>query len=524
MNQTHLNADAAHLKTASNKAKEAYLAAAFILGSDRNRYGKMLEDMENDFTTGIDKYPKTLVNAYNLLLHWKQNPRNLARIPGSPSDGVAFATTGTEADRNGRRPPRRDKSDIECYNCGDKGHYANECPKETTERTGTQMLLAGVESGDYDQKEHVGFNFLQEEAKISHHHKNGRKRIPSNWILLDNQSTIDVFANMKLLTNVRQLRTTMNISCNAGVTSTNQVGELPGYRTVWYHPDGIANILSLSRVKEKYRVTYDSRDGGQFEVHKPDGCIRTFRQSDSGSYYMDAGESVGTVLINTVDGNKSRCTNRDYSRALLARKLQSIIGHPSNRGFARIVGKNQLRNCPVRSNDIRVAEDILGPNLGSIKGKKSRRSVPHVRPEYVDVPPEILERHRTVTLCIDLMFVNGTPYLVTTSRNIRLGTVEVLKNRNKKTIFAALKKAVDLYKKRGFKIVSVMADNEFEPLRADVTSLGPHLNVVANNEHVPEVERFIRTIKERTRSVYNTVTFKRMPTRMIIEMVYASVF
>jgi hypothetical protein len=50
------------------------------------------------------------------------------------------------------------------------------------------------------------------------------------------------------------------------------------------------------------------------------------------------------------------------------------------------------------------------------------------------------------------------------------------------------------------------------------------LNVVSNDEHVPEVERYIRTVKERTRCMYNSVPFRRMPSRMVAEMVHASVF
>ena len=76
--------------------------------------------------------------------------------------------------------------------------------------------------------------------------------IPSTWILLDSQSTIDVFCNTSLLSQIHKTNTTMHIRCNAGAKSTNLRGHLSGYCWVWYFPGGIANILSLSCVKEKY--------------------------------------------------------------------------------------------------------------------------------------------------------------------------------------------------------------------------------------------------------------------------------
>jgi hypothetical protein len=104
-------------------------------------------------------------------------------------------------------------------------------------------------------------------------------RIPKTWILLDNQSTVDVFHSPDLLKRIRLSDDGhMDIHCNAGVTSTNLVGDLPGYGTVWFHPKGIANILSLNKVKEKYCVTYDSLGGNAFTVHK-DGSEHVFKQS-----------------------------------------------------------------------------------------------------------------------------------------------------------------------------------------------------------------------------------------------------
>jgi hypothetical protein len=77
------------------------------------------------------------------------------------------------------------------------------------------------------------------------HHQQGTQ-ISRNWILLDNQSTVDVFFNGGMLENTRMIDKTMNISCNASVTRTNWVGDLPGYGQVWYHKKGIVSIVSLS--------------------------------------------------------------------------------------------------------------------------------------------------------------------------------------------------------------------------------------------------------------------------------------
>jgi hypothetical protein len=61
-------------------------------------------------------------------------------------------------------------------------------------------------------------------------------------------------------------------------------------------------------------------------------------------------------------------------------------------------------------------------------------------------------------------------------------------------------------------------------MHSNLLDLGMHINVVSNDEHVPESKWYIQTIKEQTRCVYNTVPFKRMPSRLVVEMVHASVF
>jgi len=52
------------------------------------------------------------------------------------------------------------------------------------------------------------------------------------------------------------------------------------------------------------------------------------------------------------------------------------------------------------------------------------------------------------------------------------------------------------------------------------------LNAVTKGEHVPEIERLNRTIKERVRSIYNELKrhFTKVPGVLIREMVYATTF
>ena len=88
--------------------------------------------------------------------------------------------------------------------------------------------------------------------------------------------------------------------------------------------------------------------------------------------------------------------------------------------------------------------------------------------------------------------------------------------------FNGIRAIHQVYVQRGFRIRNAFMDGQFEPLRGNLAELGIVLNTASNDEHVPEIERQIRTVKERTRAIYCTLPFKKMPRRLIIEMVYAA--
>ena len=106
--------------------------------------------------------------------------------------------------------------------------------------------------------------------------------IPDSWILLDSQSTVDLFMNKKLLKNIRDTKKPLFLHCNASIATVDKVRDLSGYDTVWFYEDGIANIISLNNMKKKYCVTYDSTACDCFEVHKADSTKHVFEPSKNG--------------------------------------------------------------------------------------------------------------------------------------------------------------------------------------------------------------------------------------------------
>jgi hypothetical protein len=126
---------------------------------------------------------------------------------------------------------------------------------------------------------------------------------------------------------------------------------------VWYHPQGTANILSLSCIeKNRFIVTYYSSSGTDaFKVTKPNVSVLFFERLNRELFYLDTrkikenGEhflNSGTALVTTVAENESNFTNREYERATLARCIQKTIGHPSTRDFIKYVDNLLLPNCP----------------------------------------------------------------------------------------------------------------------------------------------------------------------------------
>jgi vacuolar-type H+-ATPase subunit D/Vma8 len=61
-------------------------------------------------------------------------------------------------------------------------------------------------------------------------------------------------------------------------------------------------------------------------------------------------------------------------------------------------------------------------------------------------------------------------------------------------------------------------------LREEIEKYGIRVNIAAEEEHIPEVERQIRVIKERARSIVQTLPYHDLPKKKRIAMIHYIIF
>jgi hypothetical protein len=91
-------------------------------------------------------------------------------------------------------------------------------------------------------------------------------------------------------------------------------------------------------------------------------------------------------------------------------------------------------------------------------------------------------------------------------------------SRSEPNIIKYLLNITSLYKSRGFTPNTALMHRKFECLCLELLGHVVNLNTTAVSEHVPDIERQIRMIKERAWVIRSTLPFKIIPGRMIIEI------
>eukprot|EP00536_Pseudo-nitzschia_multiseries_P014135 jgi/Psemu1/37685/gm1.37685_g len=209
-----------------------------------------------------------------------------------------------------------------------------------------------------------------------------------------------------------------------------------------------------------------------FEV---DCTSRANKAGFRGLYYLNCEEYFGVDKTNTVFGSELYNTHNDtmgtmesqqVSISLMNRTIETVEGNKT-----KFTNQDVQRDSPFVPRGVKMAKAVLGQSVYGLKGKWTKRKNDPVEvTELMPLQITIKEHYKEVTVAADVMRVNQC-----------------------------------LYK-------------QFEGLVNTLVKTRVEVNMVSRDEHVPEIKRFIRVIKERARASYAMLPFDKIPRKMVVSL------
>jgi len=360
-----------------------------------------------------------------------------------------------------------------------------------------------------------------------------------NEFILDSGTTFSMLANEKLADAIFEANEPIDMHTNAGRKLLDKQATVPGFGDMYLHKDGLANIFGLDDLIQRgYRVCFDSDIENAFKVYGKNKELKgEFQRTREGLYSMRVGGSksgentnyndnpkqhrdknnMNNNMITTEKEAKRLYTPEQRRRAVRARRLFDAVGPMTTENFKAVLRTNIIQDNPVKQEDCDIADAILNPKSKSyIQGKWVRQQPKKVVHTEVAIPAELIVKYRDMVLCMDTMHVGSVAFLATIDKTVKYRGCESLMGQTDEDHYNALDKVLRIYNAAGFRIKTIECDGLYKSMMDEVKdSLNITMNYCNPDEHVPEVERSIRVIKERCRAHYHRLPFKLIPRIMI---------
>ena len=321
------------------KVTDSRRAFDFLGKLDPKRYRKMSQDMNNDAVRHkADAYPTTLARVYSRASCYQGIDGGAPKEPQQTPSGAAFVTEEVYVTLSkdtekvaGKTGGTRKKSltEVECYACEEKGHYARNCPNRKLKGEKVHVSKAEPDSDDESGEGEWGIALVVSSERCM---------FTQYDVLLDNEASLNIFNNKSLLTRIRKSEHSIKVSgiqAGGGVTvgSEEEFGE---FGTVFHSGDASANVLSFtSQMDAGAMIRYDHEEDLFMLQPKDSSNVYKFGRKtipgNRGRFYSYDWRTVEAemAMVTTVNQNMKAFTKRGIDRARSARELMGRMGFPA---------------------------------------------------------------------------------------------------------------------------------------------------------------------------------------------------
>ncbi len=448
------------------------VAMDFFRGLDNARYAGFKTEILNGLTSKAIKQPENLNAMYLLANQW-----------------VKPVTRGNAAGFNDRR------AQVECFTCGELGHYANKCP---TKKTGN----------DNEENRHAHVTWDASTFVTCQVHATGMVgKFKRHEVLLDNQADVSII-HPSLLREIEPAESSVNISGVGGLQFTvDEEGYLDDFFRVYTSEDTHANVLSFSEVEDKYRITYVPQEA--FIVHLPDRDIRF--ECRGKMYVADWTKSTSAYVTTGV------YTKAEELRAKRAYELLRTSGYPSMVEAIHLVEDGNITDMPTLTReDVRRAYEMYGSPPEFVRGKMTKKKV-----SRASIDESLILDDKKQVLYSDVMHVNSNKFLITVCEPLQLVMQCRIERKSQSELGFALQGQLNLLRSRSF--VPTVVHTDLQSAFRALTGSFPEvvIDVGGAGDYIAKVDAKICRIKEIYRSVKAGLKWKLPPTMMKDLVAYA---
>ena len=267
-------------------------------------------------------------------------------------------------------------------------------------------------------------------------------------------------------------------------------------------------ILSLGKIADSGRYFYGDREKIDIYDDKTDQIVMSASRIPPGFWTVDLQTTTSTTALPaTLEGVRD-FTREQIKRFIGTRQLHCTLGHPSDYVMCMMLNNNVIVNCPYTCADVRGANEYLGPCQACKAGKIAEASAPtsmsppatkvgdNVQADLIPLSHPTANGNNHIMILQDefsgYIMAIGLPRKTTTQVRDAIATVNAA------------------YRSQGHVIQRISTDAEpcFVAITNQLGALGIEAVQSSPGRHARRVERAIRIIKERARTILASLPFE----------------